>query len=154
MFCGQKGAEVCGLQQGAPQSEKPADPKRNGSTFLFLQVFTQLRSVLADTAVSLHLVEVSPALSRIQAETLTRTCSHEMDDGDGPVYLGGETATGLPVSWYRCLEDVPAGTRGEVLRAGFCGCLTPSVCRVQHLRGSRVLRRSSRPQVPGNFTHF
>lgn len=109
--------------------EKPADSDRNGSNIVFLlQVFGQLSSVLADAAVSLHLVEVSPALSRIQAEKLTRTCSHETDDGDSPVYLSGESATGLPVSWYRCLEDVPAGTRGEVLWAGVCGCLTPRVC--------------------------
>lgn len=88
-------------------------PKRSGSNLPFvLQVFTQLRSVLADAAVSLHLVEVSPALSRIQAEKLTRTCSHQTEDGAGPVYLSGETAGGLPVCWYRCLEDVPAGSSG------------------------------------------
>lgn len=76
-----------------------------------LQVFSQLRSALVDAEVSLHLVEVSPALSRVQAETLTS--SYEPQAGDGPVYLSGETASGLPVSWYHCLEDVPAGSKGS-----------------------------------------
>lgn len=71
-------------------------------------MFSQLRSVLGDASVSVHLVEVSPALSRLQAETLTGTCSHEDEDQD--VYRHGETPEGLKVSWYRRLDDVPAGT--------------------------------------------
>ncbi|CAJ1077683.1 protein arginine methyltransferase NDUFAF7%2C mitochondrial isoform X1 [Xyrichtys novacula] len=74
-----------------------------------LQVFTQLKSVLGDASVSLHLVEVSPALSRIQAQNLTGDQNQEADIEDEPVYRRGETATGLPVSWYLRLEDVPAG---------------------------------------------
>ena len=77
---------------------------------LFLQVFSQLQSVLSGASVSLHLVEVSPALSRLQAENLTGHCSQEADSEDEPVYRRGETAAGLPVSWYRRLEDVPTGT--------------------------------------------
>lgn len=93
------------------------------------QVFTQLRSVLADAAVSVHLVEVSPALSRVQAETLTRSRSRG-NHGDGPVYLSGETAAGLPVSWYRCLEDVPAGTRGALVWAGLWASDTSACLQV------------------------
>ncbi|XP_013878100.1 protein arginine methyltransferase NDUFAF7, mitochondrial isoform X1 [Austrofundulus limnaeus] len=74
-----------------------------------LRVFSELRSVLGGASVSLHLVEVSPALSRVQAQNLTGTCSQEADDEDDPVYRRGETAAGLPVFWYRQLEDVPAG---------------------------------------------
>lgn len=59
---------------------------------------------------SLHLVEVSPALSRLQAQNLTGDSSREADAEDEPVYRSGETAAGLPVSWYRRLDDVPAGT--------------------------------------------
>lgn len=81
------------------------------SCFCFLQVFSQLRSVLCDASVSLHLVEVSPALSRLQAQNLTGNSSQEADTEDDPVYRRGKTATGLPVSWYRHLDDVPAGTR-------------------------------------------
>uniref|UniRef100_A0A3Q3X4M2 Protein arginine methyltransferase NDUFAF7 n=1 Tax=Mola mola TaxID=94237 RepID=A0A3Q3X4M2_MOLML len=73
-----------------------------------LRVFGQLRSVLADASVSLHLVEVSPVLSRIQAQNLTGDRSLEADAEDQPVYRRGETAAGLPVSWYRCLDDVPS----------------------------------------------
>lgn len=92
--------------------------------FLFsfpLQVFGQLRSVLADASVSLHLVEVSPVLSRIQAQNLTGDRSLEADAEDEPVYRRGETAAGLPVSWYRCLDDVPSGTpeqRGALFVTG------------------------------------
>ncbi|XP_070843544.1 protein arginine methyltransferase NDUFAF7, mitochondrial isoform X1 [Chaetodon trifascialis] len=74
-----------------------------------LRVFSQLQSVLGKTSASLHLVEVSPALSRLQAQHLTGTCSQEADAEDEPVYRRGETAAGLQVSWYRRLDDVPAG---------------------------------------------
>lgn len=58
---------------------------------------------------SLHLVEVSPTLSRLQAQNLTGSRSQEVDAKDEPAYRHGETSSGLPVSWYRRLEDVPAG---------------------------------------------
>ncbi|XP_008311834.1 protein arginine methyltransferase NDUFAF7, mitochondrial isoform X2 [Cynoglossus semilaevis] len=74
-----------------------------------LRVLGQLRSVLGEASVSLHLVEVSPALSRLQAEKLTGSGSREADNEDEPVYRRGETKDGLPVSWYRNLDDVPAG---------------------------------------------
>lgn len=74
-----------------------------------LRVFSQLQSVLSGASMSLHLVEVSPALSHIQAQNLTGTRNQEADSEDEPVYRRGETSTGLPVSWYRRLDDVPAG---------------------------------------------
>lgn len=77
---------------------------------LSLQVFSQLRSVLGGASVSLHLVEVSPALSRLQAQSLTGSRSQEAHAEDEPAYRRGETTGGLPVSWYRRLEDVPTGT--------------------------------------------
>ncbi|KAF6730376.1 NADH dehydrogenase [ubiquinone] complex I, assembly factor 7 [Oryzias melastigma] len=72
-----------------------------------LRAFSQLKSVVDGASVSLHLVEVSPALSLIQAQKLTGR--QEWPNSDGPVYLRGETPAGLPVSWYRRLEDVPSG---------------------------------------------
>lgn len=72
-------------------------------------MLSQLRSVLGEASVSLHLVEVSPALSRLQAQNLTGNRSQEADAEDEPVYRRGETAAGLPVSWYRRLDDVPTG---------------------------------------------
>ncbi|KAF7231408.1 protein arginine methyltransferase NDUFAF7, mitochondrial isoform X2 [Nothobranchius furzeri] len=74
-----------------------------------LRVFGQLQSVLGGASVSLHLMEVSPALSDFQAQTLTGGGSQKADCEEDPVYRHGTTAAGLPVSWYRCLEDVPAG---------------------------------------------
>ncbi|KAI4786522.1 hypothetical protein KUCAC02_037064 [Chaenocephalus aceratus] len=74
-----------------------------------LRVFSQLKSVLDGCSVSLHLVEVSPALSGVQAQTLTGGSSVESSSEDDPVFRRGETSDGLPVFWYRCLEDVPAG---------------------------------------------
>ncbi|XP_070705567.1 protein arginine methyltransferase NDUFAF7, mitochondrial [Pempheris klunzingeri] len=74
-----------------------------------LRVFSQLRSVLDGASVSLHLVEVSPVLGRLQAQNLTGDRSLEAEAEDEPVYRRGETSAGLPVSWYRRLDDVPTG---------------------------------------------
>ncbi|XP_067337542.1 protein arginine methyltransferase NDUFAF7, mitochondrial isoform X2 [Channa argus] len=74
-----------------------------------LRVFSQLQSVFGEASVSLHLVEVSPALSELQAQNLTGTCSQKADAADEPVYRSGKTAAGLPVSWYRRIDDVPSG---------------------------------------------
>ncbi|XP_034384207.1 protein arginine methyltransferase NDUFAF7, mitochondrial-like isoform X2 [Cyclopterus lumpus] len=74
-----------------------------------LRVFSQLRSVVGGASVSLHLVEVSPVLSRLQAQNLTGSRNREADGEDQLVYRRGETAAGVPVSWYRRLEDVPSG---------------------------------------------
>ncbi|XP_029902590.1 protein arginine methyltransferase NDUFAF7, mitochondrial [Myripristis murdjan] len=85
-------------------------PGRGSLAADVLRVFGQLRSVLAEASVSVHLVEVSPALSRVQARRLTGEQSREADGEDEPVYRRGRTTTGgLPVSWYRRLDDVPAG---------------------------------------------
>lgn len=83
--------------------------KLSSDVVFCLQVFGQLRSVLGGASVSLHLVEVSPALSQIQAQNLTGNQSQEADSEDDPVYRRGETSAGLQVSWYRRLDDVPAG---------------------------------------------
>ncbi|XP_005929939.1 protein arginine methyltransferase NDUFAF7, mitochondrial [Haplochromis burtoni] len=74
-----------------------------------IRVFSQLQSVLGGASVSLHLVEVSPALSLLQAQNLTGNRSQEADAEDDLVYRRGETEAGLPVSWYRRLDDVPTG---------------------------------------------
>lgn len=74
------------------------------------QVFTQLKSVLGEAEVSLHLVEVSPKLSQVQAEHLTIDQQQDYDAKEELVYRSGTTHTGLPVCWYRRIEDVPKGT--------------------------------------------
>lgn len=74
------------------------------------QVFRQLKSVLGEAEVSLHLVEVSPKLSQVQAEHLIRDQQQEYDAEEELVYRSGITQMGLPVYWYRRIEDVPKGT--------------------------------------------
>lgn len=76
---------------------------------MHLQVFSQLGALLQSTSLSVHLVEVSPRLSQVQAQNLTGEDSQSASDENEPVYRRGTTATGLPVSWYRRIEDVPVG---------------------------------------------
>ncbi|XP_007255499.3 protein arginine methyltransferase NDUFAF7, mitochondrial [Astyanax mexicanus] len=84
-------------------------PGRGSLTSDILRVFSQLQSALKGAAVSVHLVEVSPKLSQVQAECLagdhTQVC---VSDEEG-VYRTGTTQSGLPVSWYHRVEDVPRG---------------------------------------------
>ncbi|MEQ2174630.1 hypothetical protein GOODEAATRI_009829 [Goodea atripinnis] len=83
-------------------------PGRGSLAADILRVFSQLQSVVGGASVSVHLVEVSPALSQLQAETLTGKRNMEASSEDDPVYRHGETAARVSVSWYRRLEDVPA----------------------------------------------
>ncbi|ALC46512.1 CG17726 [Drosophila busckii] len=58
---------------------------------------------------SMHLVEISPFLSKAQAQ---RFCyKHETlpEDSQLPYYQQGTTATGTNAYWHRRLEDVPPG---------------------------------------------
>ncbi|XP_015116450.1 protein arginine methyltransferase NDUFAF7, mitochondrial [Diachasma alloeum] len=69
-----------------------------------LKVFKQLR---VGDKMSIHLVEVSPALSAIQAKNLCIS-SKEVDTNEGlKYYREGETQDGNRVFWYYCVEDVP-----------------------------------------------
>lgn len=72
-------------------------------------MFTQLGTVLAGAAISVHLVEVSPKLSQVQAQCLTGDQSQVSASEDEPAYRTGTTTTGLPISWYRRINDVPKG---------------------------------------------
>lgn len=84
-------------------------PGRGSLTNDILRVFSQLRSTLKGTTVSVHLVEVSPKLSQIQAECLTGDQSQVSASEDETVYRQGTTTSGLPISWYRTVDDVPRG---------------------------------------------
>ncbi|KAM9798286.1 protein arginine methyltransferase NDUFAF7, mitochondrial [Neosynchiropus ocellatus] len=84
-------------------------PGRGSLAADVLRVLSQLRSVLGGASLSLHLVEVSPVLSRLQAQHLTGGRNQEVQDDAGSVYRRGETASGLPVLWYPHLDAVPAG---------------------------------------------
>lgn len=83
-------------------------PGRGSLASDILRVFSQLKTVLGETDISVHLVEVSPKLSQFQAECLTGG-NTQSSDGDQPVYRSGTTRTGLPIYWYRRVEDIPRG---------------------------------------------
>ncbi|KAK1170150.1 hypothetical protein AOXY_G6931 [Acipenser oxyrinchus oxyrinchus] len=84
-------------------------PGRGSLTSDVLRVLKQLKSVMGESAVSVHLVEVSPKLSEVQAQSLTGEDSQAADNENDPVYRRGTTNTGHPVYWYRGMEDVPRG---------------------------------------------
>lgn len=80
-------------------------------------MFSQLGSVLKNCDISIHLVEVSQKLSEIQALTLTEEkVPLEQSDGS-PVYMKGVSKSGIPISWYRDLRDVPKGNDFTVINA-------------------------------------
>lgn len=62
---------------------------------------------------SLHLVEVSPELSALQAKNLCEThkdleVRKACDKGDGSFhYKEGRTKDGVEVFWYHSIQDVP-----------------------------------------------
>lgn len=55
--------------------------------------------------VSCHLVEVSSELSNLQSKALCKE-TKPLDDNN-PSYKIGMSNFGIPVHWYKCLEDVP-----------------------------------------------
>lgn len=84
-------------------------PGRGTLTADILRVFSQLGSVLKTCDISIHLVEVSQKLSEIQALTLTEEKVPLERDAESLVYMKGVTKSGIPISWYRDLKDVPTG---------------------------------------------
>ncbi|XP_071795562.1 protein arginine methyltransferase NDUFAF7, mitochondrial-like isoform X1 [Asterias amurensis] len=80
-----------------------------------LRVFKQFQHITGDL-LSLHLVEVSPKMSQLQEEKLTgrpgsRDASSKVEDStEEKAYKSVQSKTGVPVSWYRRLQDVPKGT--------------------------------------------
>lgn len=57
--------------------------------------------------ISLHLVEASPHLSQSQARRLCCQYRNNEQTDDEPYYCRGETLSGIPVLWYKRIEDVP-----------------------------------------------
>nr|XP_033791795.1 protein arginine methyltransferase NDUFAF7, mitochondrial isoform X3 [Geotrypetes seraphini] len=77
---------------------------------IFGEVFDQFRSMMGKCDISVHLVEISPKLSELQAIKLTgEKIPSETNDRSSPVYKKGTTMTGLPVFWYYHLQDIPQG---------------------------------------------
>ncbi|XP_060773986.1 protein arginine methyltransferase NDUFAF7, mitochondrial [Neoarius graeffei] len=84
-------------------------PGRGSLTSDLLRVFSQLQSALCGASVSVHLVEVSPKLSEVQARCLTGENSQVCVSDEECVYRTGTTHTGVPVSWYHRIDDIPRG---------------------------------------------
>ncbi|KAL6486652.1 hypothetical protein MHYP_G00060440 [Metynnis hypsauchen] len=84
-------------------------PGRGSLTSDILRVFHQLQSALNGAAVSIHLVEVSPKLSQVQAECLTGERTQVCVSDKEAVYRTGTSHTGLPIAWYHRVEDIPKG---------------------------------------------
>jgi NADH dehydrogenase [ubiquinone] 1 alpha subcomplex assembly factor 7 len=57
-------------------------------------------------SLSIHLVELSPYLSKLQSQKLCYS-STEVDPNNFPHYRMGETLGGTKVFWYNRIEDVP-----------------------------------------------
>jgi len=53
---------------------------------------------------SIHMVEISPELSKIQAQRLCE--SFKLTTGQ-PYYMEGTTRSGIPIKWYTMFESVP-----------------------------------------------
>lgn len=74
-----------------------------------LRVFNQFQYLLNTCDISIHLVEVSPKLSEIQALNLTKKSTEPKDEDTSSCYKIGITKTGLPINWYYHIQDVPSG---------------------------------------------
>lgn len=94
------------LGSPAPFQLVELGPGRGSLSRDILKVFTQLK--LAGKF-SMHLVEISPTLSKIQAQRFCYNHRYIGDDPEVPYYQMGETATGTEAYWYNRLEDVPQG---------------------------------------------
>jgi len=83
-----------------------------------LRAFSQLSSQIPTliSSISLHLVEVSPALSKIQAE---RLCENSYTESDKAYYKFGKSKYGPDVYWYKHLADVPRQTSAFIAHEFF-----------------------------------
>lgn len=81
-------------------------PGRGTLTQDVLRVFAKLNM---SSSISIHLVELSPYLSKLQAQKLCYSFAEMNPQSQSPCYQMGETLTGVKVFWYRRIEDVPRG---------------------------------------------
>ncbi|KAM4043288.1 protein arginine methyltransferase NDUFAF7, mitochondrial [Anomaloglossus baeobatrachus] len=74
-----------------------------------LRVFSQFQHLMKSCDISIHLVEVSPKLSEIQATRLMGNNVEMKDHENTSAYKKGTTKSGLQVFWYHDVQDVPTG---------------------------------------------
>ncbi|KAL1502587.1 hypothetical protein ABEB36_007710 [Hypothenemus hampei] len=80
-------------------------PGRGTLSSDILKVFTHFKALHKS---SLHLVEISPVLSEVQAKTLCMQ-NNLTKNPKNLYYREGIAHHGIPVYWYRQLQDVPQG---------------------------------------------
>lgn len=56
---------------------------------------------------SVHLVEMSPYLSKLQSQRLCHSSNTIDENSNLPYYRVGETLTGVKVFWYQRIQDIP-----------------------------------------------
>lgn len=56
---------------------------------------------------SIHLVEMSPFLSKLQSQRLCYSSSEMDPQNNLPYYRAGETLSGVKMFWYNRIEDIP-----------------------------------------------
>lgn len=56
---------------------------------------------------SLHLVEISPYMSDLQAKRLCVNYTEALDSDSVPYYRTGKTISGISVYWYRSVDKIP-----------------------------------------------
>lgn len=78
-----------------------------GRGTLIQDVIRSLSQFGLSDCISLHLVEVSPHLSQLQARRLCCQFRNNEPTIDEPHYCRGETLSGIPILWYDKIEDVP-----------------------------------------------
>ncbi|XP_068087920.1 protein arginine methyltransferase NDUFAF7, mitochondrial [Hyperolius riggenbachi] len=99
------------ISGGKPKSLNLVElgPGRGSLMSDILRVFSQFQHLLDKCDTSIHLVEVSPKLSEVQALNLTGKNIDTKPEDSSLVYKKGTTKSGLPINWYYGIQDVPPG---------------------------------------------
>lgn len=92
---------------GSPKPVQFVELGPGRGTFIqdILRVCNHLK-IIPTSQLSIHLVELSPYLSKMQAQKLCYS-TKEFNQNDLPFYRIGETISGIKMYWYRRIEDVP-----------------------------------------------
>jgi NADH dehydrogenase [ubiquinone] 1 alpha subcomplex assembly factor 7 len=69
-----------------------------------IKVFAHFK---ASSNLSIHLVEISPSLSKLQSQLLCVASQEVEETEETKYYRRGETVSGIPIFWYRQIQDVP-----------------------------------------------
>jgi NADH dehydrogenase [ubiquinone] 1 alpha subcomplex assembly factor 7 len=93
---------------GSPQPLQLIElgPGRGTLIHDIIRVCSRLKIVPVDS-LSIHFVELSPFLSKMQAQKLCYKTQEFEKETNLPFYRIGETVTGIKCYWYHRIEDVP-----------------------------------------------